>query len=71
MNKYSEIIKKIINKFNFKIEHKNSWYKRNEHSIAEISEDELKNNKTNIQLFNEHTSKSLGYHTIYKTYFQK
>ena len=42
MNKYSEIIKKIINKFNFKIEHKNSWYKRNEHLIAEIDEDELK-----------------------------
>ena len=42
MNKYSEIIKRIINKFNFRIEHKNSWYKRNEHSIAEIGEDELK-----------------------------
>ena len=42
MNKYSEILKKIINKFNFKIEHKNSWYKRNEHFIAEINDDELK-----------------------------
>ena len=42
MNKYSEILKKFINKFNFKIEHKNSWYKRNEHLIAEISDDELK-----------------------------
>ena len=41
MNKYSEILKKIINKFNFKIEHKNSWYKRNEHFIAEISKPEL------------------------------
>ena len=41
MNKYSEIIKKLINKFNFKIEHKNSWYKRNEHLIAEISQIEL------------------------------
>ena len=42
MNRYSEILKKLINKFNFKIEHKNSWYKRNEHLIAEISDDELK-----------------------------
>ncbi len=42
MNKYSEIIKRLINKFNFKIEHKNSWYKRNEHFIAEIDENELK-----------------------------
>ena len=41
MNKYREIIKNIINKFNFKIEHKNSWYKRNEHFIAEISDLEL------------------------------
>ena len=41
MNKYSEIIKKLINKFNFKIEHKNSWYKRNEHFIAEISQSEI------------------------------
>jgi len=41
MNKYREIIKNIINKFNFKIEHKNSWYKRNEHYIAEISNLEL------------------------------
>ena len=41
MNKYSEIIKKLFNKFNFKIEHKNSWYKRNEHFIAEIHQREL------------------------------
>ena len=41
MNKYSEIIKRLITKFNFKIEHKNSWYKRNEHFIAEIDENEL------------------------------
>jgi O-methyltransferase len=41
MNKYSEIVKKIINNFNFKIEHKNSWYKRNEHLIAEITDEEL------------------------------
>ena len=41
MNKYSEIIKRLINKFNFKIEHKNSWYRRNEHFIAEIDESEL------------------------------
>ncbi len=41
MNKYSEIIKRLINKFNFRIEHKNSWYKRNEHFIAEIDENEL------------------------------
>ncbi len=41
MNKYSEIIKRLITKFNFKIEHKNSWYKRNEHYIAEIDENEL------------------------------
>ena len=41
MNKYSEIIKRLINKFNFKIEHKNSWYRRNEHFIAEIDKNEL------------------------------
>lgn len=41
MNKYSEIIKKLINKLNFKIESKNSWYKRNEHSVAEMSQKEL------------------------------
>ena len=33
MNKYTEIVKNLINKLNFKIEHKNSWYKRNEHFI--------------------------------------
>ena len=42
MNKISETIKTFLNKYNFKIEHKNSWYKRNEHRIAEISNDELK-----------------------------
>ncbi len=42
MNKISETIKNFLNKFNFKIEHANSWYKRNEHRIAEISNDELK-----------------------------
>ena len=42
MNKYSEIIKDLLKKFNFKIEHVNSWYKRNEHSIAEIEDEELK-----------------------------
>ncbi len=41
MNKYSEIIKKLINKFNFKIESKNSWYQRNEHRVAEMSQKEL------------------------------
>ena len=41
MNKYSELIKKLINKFNFKIEHKNSWYKRNEHLTVEMSQNEL------------------------------
>lgn len=41
MNKYTEIIKNLINKLNFKIEHKNSWYKRNEHLIAEINQSEL------------------------------
>ena len=41
MNKYSEIIKNLLKKFNFKIEHVNSWYKRNEHSIAEIEDEEL------------------------------
>tara|TARA_B100000242_G_scaffold289171_1_gene258556 strand:+ start:308 stop:1081 length:774 start_codon:yes stop_codon:yes gene_type:complete len=42
MNKISETIKNFLNKYNFKIEHANSWYKRNEHRIAEISSDELK-----------------------------
>ncbi len=42
MNKISETIKNFLNKYNFKIEHANSWYKRNEHRIAEISNDELK-----------------------------
>ena len=37
MNKLSEAIKNFLNKYNFKIEHANSWYKRNEHRIAEIS----------------------------------
>ena len=41
MNKYTEIVKNLINKLNFKIEHKNSWYKRNEHFIAEIDQEEL------------------------------
>jgi|TARA_B110001450_G_C17661296_1_gene497366 hypothetical protein len=38
MNKYSEIIKSLIKKFNFKIEHADSWYKRNEHYVAEQNE---------------------------------
>ena len=42
MNKISEAIKNFLNRYNFKIEHANSWYKRNEHRIAEISNDELK-----------------------------
>ena len=42
MNKISEAIKKFLKKYNFKIEHANSWYKRNEHRIAEITDDELK-----------------------------
>ena len=41
MNKYTEIVKNLINKLNFKIEHKNSWYKRNRHFIAEIDQEEL------------------------------
>ena len=37
MNKYSEIIKSLIKKFNFKIEHADSWYKRNEHYVVIFS----------------------------------
>ena len=46
MNKYSEIIKSLIKKFNFKIEHADSWYKRNEHYVAE----QTKLNQTLLKL---------------------
>lgn len=32
---------KLLNKFNFKLEHRNSWYKKNENYLAEIEEDDL------------------------------
>ena len=41
MSKLKEKIKKYINKFDFKIEHKNSWYKRQEHYVAEMPINEL------------------------------
>lgn len=31
----------LLNKFNFKLEHRNSWYKKNENYLAEIEEDDL------------------------------
>lgn len=34
-------ILQLLNKFNFKLEHRNSWYKKNENYLAEIEEDDL------------------------------
>jgi len=34
-------ILQLLNKFNFKLEHSNSWYKKNENYLAEIEEDDL------------------------------
>ena len=42
MNRIKEYIKKTLNKYNFIISHKNSWYARQENYIAEINEDEKK-----------------------------
>jgi O-methyltransferase len=42
MHKFTEKIKNLLKRFNFKIEHIDSWYKRKENSIAEIEADELK-----------------------------
>ena len=34
-------ILQLLNKFNFKLEHRNSWYKKNENYLAEIEDDDL------------------------------
>ena len=38
--KITESLKKILNNFNYKIEHVNSWYLRQENYISEISDEE-------------------------------
>ena len=42
LSKLSQTIKKIFNIFNYKIEHVNSWYLRQENYVPEISDEELK-----------------------------
>ena len=38
--KITESLKKILNNFNYKVEHVNSWYLRQENHISEISDEE-------------------------------
>ena len=38
--KFTESLKKILNIFNYKVEHVNSWYLRQENLISEISDEE-------------------------------
>ena len=41
MSNIKILILQLLNKFNFKLEHRNSWYKKNENYLAEIEDDDL------------------------------
>ena len=41
MDRFINLLKKILNIFNYRIEHVKSWYKRQENYLAEIKDDDL------------------------------
>ena len=58
--KLSQTIKRIFNIFNYKIEHVNSWYLRQENYVPEISSNDEEQNGESVAKKSVHRRKSIS-----------